>query len=153
MTTYHNLRRTAYKKLCETMKTQDAHTRLVAKLYFIDQVDVKIFENVKKQLIAFYKTKFSTNPEEATDKMVKDAPKELCELGMHNFFLSLMAKFYTEIEISVDIVRRLQLYGLGSDASRTYSQAMLAQILHAWKVEFLPPEKTLVKIIDKAPMV
>ena len=137
------------------MKTQDAHTRLVAKLYFIDQVDVKIFANVKKQLIKFYINKFSSNPEDATQKTVKDAPKELCETGIHNFFVSLMAKLYTEIEISVDIVRRLQLYGLESEnsiySSRSHSQEMLVEILQAWKVEFLPPEMTLINILYNAP--
>jgi hypothetical protein len=110
-TIYGKLREIAFKHLLKITKNYDAKTRALAKIYFINQVDVEIFERVRQETILHYKKLLAdgTIPLPAEIKSFKSLIEKY---NIKEKLYQCIAEWYVEAEVSIDIVRRIQMYGL-----------------------------------------
>ena len=80
-------------------------------MYFIDKVEGEIFENVRKEAIVYYKKQiFEGNI--PLPKEIKQFHGLIQKYGIKDKLYQCIAEWYVEAEVSVDIVRRIQMYGI-----------------------------------------
>mmetsp|Transcript_14567 Transcript_14567/g.14518 ORF Transcript_14567/g.14518 Transcript_14567/m.14518 type:complete len:333 (-) Transcript_14567:270-1268(-) len=110
-TVYGKLREVAYKHLLRNGKNYDSKTRAITKMLFISKVDGEIFENVRQEAVYYYKKQIGEGkiplPEE-----IKNFQDLISKYGIKDKLYQCIAEWYVEAEVSVDIVRRIQMYGI-----------------------------------------
>lgn len=110
-TIYGKLREVAYKHFLKVTRGYDSKTRAITKMYFISIIDGEIFERVRREAVEKYKMLLSQG-KIALPGEIKQFHTLIKKYGIKDKLYQCIAEWYVEAEVSIDIVRRIQMYGI-----------------------------------------
>lgn len=110
-TVFSKLREVAFKHFLKETKGFDAKTRALAKIYFIHIVDGEVFSRVRKEAIDHYNVLLSQGIIPLPGE-IKQFEKLIKKFHIKEKLYKCIAEWYVEAEVSVDIIRRIQMYGI-----------------------------------------
>jgi hypothetical protein len=128
---YGKLREIAYKHFLKAIRNYDAKTRAVTKMYFINKVDGEIFDRVRWEAISHYKKQLSTGVIPLPNE-IKHFQKLIQKYNIKEKLYQCIAEWYVEAEVSIDIIRRIQMYGV---LEGKQNKAMADKLKQAWELK------------------
>mmetsp|Transcript_8146 Transcript_8146/g.7728 ORF Transcript_8146/g.7728 Transcript_8146/m.7728 type:complete len:219 (+) Transcript_8146:35-691(+) len=143
---FGKLRVVAYKHFLRIIKKYDGKTRAVAKMLFISKVDGEIFEKVRLEAVGYYKRQIEEGkiplPEE-----IKNFHDLINKYGIKDKLYQCIAEWYVEAEVSIDILRRIHMYGiLQGDREKQFTK----KLRKAWELRsnyYIDPEAAFLSMI------
>jgi hypothetical protein len=129
---YGKLREVAYKHFLKVTRGYDSRTRAITKMYFISIIDGEIFEKVRKEAVEQYK-KMLADGKIPLPGEIKQFHTLIKKYGIKDKLYQCIAEWYVEAEVSIDIVKRIQMYGVleGKKEKRISDQLKKAWELHS----------------------
>lgn len=130
-TVYGKLREIAYKNFLRELRGYDAKTRALAKIYFIHYVDGEIFDRVRREAVVHYKEQLSIGMI-ALPGEIKQFDKLIRKYDIRDKLYQCIAEWYVEAEVSIDIIRRIQMYGIFDGHTE---KAFYDKLKKAWELK------------------
>jgi hypothetical protein len=130
-TVYGKLREVAFKHLLKTTKNYDAKTRAQAKIYFIHKVDGEIFKRVRKEAVVHYKEQLANGLIPLPGE-IKQFEKLIKKYEISQKLYQCIAEWYVEAEVSIDLIRRIQMYGIFEDGK---NRVIYDKLKKAWELK------------------
>ena len=108
---YGKLREIAYKNLLRVTREFDPSVKKEAIMYFIIKVDHNLFEQVRLEAVEMYKQQL-TEEKISLPGEIKQFQKLISKHSIKQKLYQCIAEWYVEAEVSIDVVRRIYMYGI-----------------------------------------
>ena len=128
---YGKLREIAYKNLLRVSKEFEPCVRKEAIMYFIVKVDHDLFEQVRQEAVEMYKQQIIDEKIPLPNE-IKQFQKLISKHSIKQKLYQCIAEWYVEAEVSIDIVRRIYMYGIFEG---TKEKKILDKLKRSWELK------------------